>query len=129
MSSNVVHSLIIVTLISSFAILIVGLTRKPLRYTVGSRAAYWIWLLVPAIALASFPPGPSESARVVSDSLPPVVSAAYSAVMVSMDETSSSSYTVWIVVVWLLGGLLMAFWALSRQRRFVRSLGELTLDH
>jgi beta-lactamase regulating signal transducer with metallopeptidase domain len=128
MMSNVVHSLIIATLVSSVAVLIVGLLRKPLRYTVGCRAAYWIWLLAPVITIASLLPGPSELVQVNAKSLPPVVNSAYSAVMVSMDATWSSSYTVGIVVVWLISGFLMILWALKRQRRFVRSLGELTLD-
>jgi beta-lactamase regulating signal transducer with metallopeptidase domain len=126
--SSILHLLILASVTSSAAIVLVGALRKPMRYTVGARAAYWIWLLVPVIASASLLPRPSESVRQMGHSLPPGVSAAYSAVMVSMEETSRSSFTVEVIVAWLLGGLFMALWAMDRQRRFIQSLGELTLD-
>jgi beta-lactamase regulating signal transducer with metallopeptidase domain len=126
--ASLVHSLFMVTMASSAAVVLIGALRKPLRYTVGARAAYWIWLLVPASIVGVLLPASSHSVRTLAASLPQSVSAAYSAVIISVNETASSSYCAIAMAIWMLGGVLMLIWALSRQRAFIRSLGEMTPD-
>jgi bla regulator protein blaR1 len=124
MSSSLVRSLVLATLASSLAIVIVAALRKPLRYAVGARAAYWQWLLAPASVLAVLLPAPARSVRVAAESLPHSMSAAYSAVAVSVNA-GASSYNVAILVIWLLGASVMVTWLVHRQRAFVRSLGNI----
>jgi bla regulator protein blaR1 len=129
MSSSIVHSLLMVTLASSMAIVLVGVMRKPLRYTVGACAAYWQWLLVPASALAVLLPAPGHSVRIMTESLPGPVGAAFSSAMVSVNAIGgSTSYVVTGLAIWLLGTSVMLTWLVRRQRAFVRSLGNLTMD-
>jgi beta-lactamase regulating signal transducer with metallopeptidase domain len=125
MSSNPVHALVIVTLASSLAIVVVGVLRKPLRYAVGARAAYWIWLLVPVSVLAVLLPAPVHSVRILAESLTQPVSAAYSAVEVSVNVASASNHHVVVLAIWLLGTSVMLTLLVRRQRAFVRSLGNM----
>lgn len=128
MSSSLVHALVIVTVASSFAILFVGVLRKPLRRAVGARAAYWQWLLVPASMLAVLLPAPVHSVRVLADSLPHSVSTAYSAVMASVNASDVSNHYVPVLAIWLLGASVMLTWLVRLQRAFVRSLGSMKPD-
>jgi bla regulator protein blaR1 len=128
MSSSLVHSLAIATVASSLAIVLVGVLRKPLRFAVGARAAYWQWLLVPASVLAVLRPAPVHSVRVLADSLPDSVSAAYSAVMVSVNAVDASNHYATGLAIWLLGAAVMLTWLVDRQRAFVRSLGTMMQD-
>lgn len=129
MSSSLVHSLVIVTVASSLAIALVGLLRKPLRYVVGVRAAYWLWMLVPASALAAFMPAPVRSVRMITESLHASVSTAFSGAMISAGVAGESiSNVAAVVAVWLLGTCLMFTWLARRQRIFVSSLGKMVAD-
>jgi beta-lactamase regulating signal transducer with metallopeptidase domain len=128
MSSSAVHSLIIATAASSIAIVLVGVLRKPLRFAVGARAAYWQWLLVPASVLAALLPAPIHSVRLVADSLPSPVSAALSSVLVSVSATGASDSNATGLAIWLLGASGMLLWFVRSQAVFVRSLGKLMPD-
>jgi bla regulator protein blaR1 len=129
MGSSLVHSLLIVTAASSLAIVLVGMLRKPLRYAVGARAAYWQWLLVPASVFAVLLPAPLHSVRTISESVPGSVSAAFSSALVSVSAVGASpNYLVTGLAIWLLGIAAMLTWLVRRQRAFVRSLGELRTD-
>jgi len=128
MSSSLLHSLVTATLVSSLAIVIVAVLRKPLRYLVGVRAAYWQWLLVPAGVLAVLVPAPVHTVRALAESLPHSVGAAYSAVWVSVNVAGASNQAQAVLVIWLLGAIVMLTWLVHRQVSFVRSLGTLTQD-
>jgi len=129
MIGSLVHSLLIVTAASSIAILLVGMLRKPLRYAVGARAAYWQWLLVPASVFAVLLPAPLHSVRMMTGSVPGPVSAAFSSAMVSVSAVgASTNYLVTGLAIWVLGTSVMLIWLARRQRAFVRCLGDLTMD-
>ena len=129
MSNSLFHSLVAVTTASSVAIVLVGMLRKPLRYAVGARAAYWQWLVVPTSAVAVLLPAPLHPIRMISQSLPGPVSAAFSGAMVSVSAVGGSTgYLAAGITVWLLGAGAMLTWLARRQRAFVRSLGALTMD-
>jgi bla regulator protein BlaR1 len=128
MGANLLHALISVTAASSIAILLVGVLRKPLRFAVGARAAYWLWLLVPASAVATLLPAPSHTLRVVSSSLPSYLGSTLSSVAIELRAEKSAAYVVAGLMVWLIGAAVMCILLVSRQRAFVRSLGEMTPD-
>jgi len=57
-SDEVFQVLVKATLASSVALILVALSRRPLRLAFGARAAYWLWLLVPAMAASALLPAP-----------------------------------------------------------------------
>jgi beta-lactamase regulating signal transducer with metallopeptidase domain len=59
MAAEFLRTLILVTWASTVAMLLVALLRNPFRRVAGARAAYWLWLLVPALTLAVLIPAPS----------------------------------------------------------------------
>jgi bla regulator protein BlaR1 len=129
MSASAVHLLVTVTAASSMAVVLVGLLRQPLQYAVGARAAYWQWLLVPASVLAVLMPAPVHSVRLLTQSAPDPVSAAISSAIVSVSQVGGSTgYAAAGLAIWLLGTCLVATWLVRRQRTFVRSLGNMTMD-
>jgi len=129
MSASLVHALVAVTAASSAAVVLVGVLRKPLRYAVGARAAYWQWLLVPASVLAVFMPAPVHSVRLLTQSVPDSVSAAFSSAIVSVSAVAApTGYVAPSLAIWLLGTFLMAASLARRQRSFVKYLGNMTMD-
>jgi bla regulator protein blaR1 len=128
MGVSLLHALASTAAASSVAILLVGLLRKPLRMAVGARAAYWLWLLVPATAFAALLPPPSQKVRVISALLPSGVSAVLSSVARVATPSHSSAYVFAALVIWATGAVIMFALLLRRQRRFVQSLGRMTSD-
>jgi bla regulator protein BlaR1 len=129
MSANLAHSLLIATMASSLAVLSVGLLRKPMRYAIGARAAYWQWLLVPASVFAVSLPSPVHRAVMLTASLPARVSTAFSIAMQSFSATGPASpYILAALSVWLLGAFVMLVSLVRRHQAFVHSLGYLTSD-
>jgi beta-lactamase regulating signal transducer with metallopeptidase domain len=116
------------TLASSLAVLLVGLLRKPFRAVAGARAAYWLWLFVPALMLAFLLPAPTQSLQVSSVSLPGQVRSAISAVAVTTNIPGGSMALVAVLCVWAAGACAMFGLLLRRQRSFARSLGTLQPD-
>jgi bla regulator protein BlaR1 len=128
MSSSTVHLLVIATIASSLAVLLVAGLRKPLRYAVGARAAYWLWLIVPASVLAVLLPAPVYPDRALNVPLPHSVGAAYAAAVVSVNSSAVSNHEVPAIAIWSLGVFCMLCWVVRRQHTFIRSLGILKQD-
>ena len=123
MNGSPLLTLAAVTAASSIAILLVGLMRMPLRYAVGARAAYWLWLLVPATALAMLLPVPSHSVDIVSSFQGGA--ATLSIFKVALIHASSGYAAPALACGWLAGVFMMLSILVHRQRAFVRSLGRL----
>jgi beta-lactamase regulating signal transducer with metallopeptidase domain len=127
MAAEILLTLARATLLSSFAILCVALLRLPFRKLAGPRAAYWIWLLVPAVTLTLLLPHPSQlplPAGVFAElSLTGMVPAAF-------DEPTSPNG--WLAPTlfgaWLAGAIALFIGLATRQRAFLRSQGSLTPD-
>jgi beta-lactamase regulating signal transducer with metallopeptidase domain len=129
MDADVLRALTSATIASTAAVLLVGLLRKPLRIAMGARAAYWLWLLVPALMLASLLPAPAQILYASSISLPAEVRSALAAVVVSAAPSRSSSVLIaGVLTMWVVGACAMFALLLRRQRSFARSLGTLLLD-
>jgi bla regulator protein blaR1 len=129
MNSSPLHLLILVTIASSMAIVLLGVMRKPLRYAVGARVAYWLWLLVPASVLAALLPAPLQSVRPMTGSVAGPMDMVFSSAMVSFTAIGVPvNYVLATLTAWLLGAAFMFVWLVRCQRAFVRSLGEVTTD-
>src|SRR5580700_9915515 len=128
MGASLLHALIGATVASSMAILLVGVLRLPLRAVVGTRAAYWLWLLIPAMVAATLLPVPSGILQMSSRSLTGYMGSALSGVVVAGRPRTLSIYVVAGLVIWAAGVAVMLGLLLRRQRSFVRSLGKVTPD-
>ena len=127
MSASLLHALINSTIASSLAILLVAALRRPLRAAAGARAAYWLWLLIPAVVLATLLPAPSGILEISSRSLTDHVGSALSDVVaISERPRTKSVYVVVGLTIWAAGVATMLGLLLHRQQAFVRSLGKLT---
>jgi beta-lactamase regulating signal transducer with metallopeptidase domain len=116
------HTLTATSLATSLAVLIVAGLRKPLRRIAGCGSAFWLWLLVPASALAVFVPAPAH----VPGALPTSVTQVLSNVSATASASDiSGGYVKIVLTIWLLGVAVMAILLLIRHRTFVRSLGRL----
>lgn len=126
MISHPMFPLVELTVVASAAALLVGLLRIPLRHAVGAQAAYWLWLLVPASALAVLLPAPSQSVEMATVVVPDTLNHAVAGAVVALTGTSASmNYAVIGLLLWVAGALLMLALTVRRQRAFVRSLGSL----
>ena len=128
MSASLV-CLVQLTIVSTVTVLVVGALRKPLRHAAGARAAYWLWVAVPATTLAVLLPAPMPATQTSMHSFLPALSGGVSDSLASAAATGSSAYFAAAVpLIWLTGALLIAAWLTSRQRAFVRSLGRLVVS-
>jgi bla regulator protein blaR1 len=114
MASHPIFLLVAPVVASSVAVLLVGTLRVPLRSLLGAQAAYWLWLLIPASALAVLLPAPPH----------PWPVAVLSDAGAARATVSAGSIAIGICV-WVLGAAAMLAVALHRQRKFIGSLGRL----
>src|SRR5690348_3886239 len=128
MSAEVLQALSDTTLASSAAVLVVRLLRKPLRVAAGARTAYWLWILVPAMAAAVLFPAPSLMLASAQVTLPQQIRSAFVAATVSESTSYRAALINFALTAWVVGACAMFFSMLARQRSFLRSLGTLTRD-
>ncbi len=128
MDTELLRTLLGATLASSVAILLIGAARLPVRRIAGSSAAYWLWLLVPALIVAIWVPPPSQILELSSQSLPGRARAAVSTAIASATAPATSIYMTAGIAIWIAGAAAMLIELIRRQMALVRSLGELTPD-
>jgi beta-lactamase regulating signal transducer with metallopeptidase domain len=126
MNSLVLQYFAMLSWVTTLAALFVALARVPLRGTLGARAAYWLWLAVPASAAALALPR-----LAVPLGAPAVIAPdAFGWVWARLNGLIAVIYVPGAVgaaagVAWALGaGATLAVMGL-RQRSFARSLGTL----
>jgi bla regulator protein blaR1 len=111
--TDAVVCLLELTISASVAVVLVGVLRVPLRRIAGARAAYGLWLMVPSSTLTVLLPRPTQP--LVPMTGPVLADPGYDSQAITL-------------VVWAMGVVIMLAVAVSRQRAFVRSLGELSLS-
>jgi bla regulator protein BlaR1 len=122
LSTSALYLLVAANVAATAAILIVALLRKPLRQLSGPQAACWIWLLVPAFTLAVVLPVPPQVLQIASH-----ISASTLALpLPAAEAVTATSHTAVPFLVWLTGCVAMATFMTQRQKKFVRSLSEMT---
>ncbi|HVS78467.1 MAG TPA: M56 family metallopeptidase [Steroidobacteraceae bacterium] len=124
MTSAALQQLATVSGATTLAVLLVALARAPLRGMIGARAAYWLWLAVPASAIAWVLPRaapPSGAAAALAQGffvwLWTGLDRLISAIGVS-DRLGTAAFALWAV-----GALAALASTVARQRAFARSLG------
>jgi beta-lactamase regulating signal transducer with metallopeptidase domain len=113
--TDVVICLLELTIAASVAVVLVGVSRAPLRRIAGARATYGLWLMVPLSTLTVLLPTPPQ----------PLMPAAEAVGTVLADPGVDGQALA--LAVWAFGTVVMLSVALARQRAFVRSLGKLSL--
>ena len=129
MSAEVFQVLAKTALASSVALILVALLRKPMRIAVGARAAYWLWLLVPAMAGCALLPAPTPmllSTQV--NFIPEQLRLALTAIGPGDSADARALLTDLVLAIWSAGALTMLFSVIARQQMFAKSLGILTRD-
>ncbi|PJK06407.1 energy transducer TonB [Lysobacteraceae bacterium NML71-0210] len=110
------------TLVSSAAIALILLLRKPLRRWLGAQAAYALWWLLPLALAGSLLPASKFIATETATAL-------LAAFTIGSDSelhlSQASDDSAVFIGLWLAGMLLMVLWLVWQQSRFVRSLGRL----
>ncbi|HEX6638928.1 MAG TPA: M56 family metallopeptidase [Steroidobacteraceae bacterium] len=127
MAAELLRALIMTTLASSAAVLLVGLLRRPIRRLAGARAAYCLWLLVPALTLAVLIPPPSQILLPPTAALPAQLQTMLD-VAVADPASNRSPWIALTLALWLSGALVMCAFMLARQRAFMRVLGQAVHD-
>lgn len=120
------------------ALVAVLILRRPIRSLFGARAAYALWLLVPAAMLAVALPGRIETTPVPihaggeiaapasgAGSTPGLAAPGRLGGPPDLQEPSRPAIVVWASGVWALGALVAGVIVLWRQHRFVSALGPL----
>lgn len=119
------------------ALIAILILRRPVRALVGARAAYALWLLVPAAMLAVALPG--RIAATVPDSVPSVINAPNEAAPAAADGLTPADlkprrpaalpnpkdYADLLMLLWGVGTLASGALTVHRQRRFMSALGSL----
>ncbi len=125
--SNVLTALLLATLSSSVALLLIGALRAPLRRAFGARAAYWIWLLAPASIAAPFIPRSHFAATATTQIASSVTEHGWHVLpAISAVPNNIGPLKTFAILAWLTGVLAALCSAAFRQRRFVRELAPLS---
>jgi beta-lactamase regulating signal transducer with metallopeptidase domain len=122
MSSALLQQLVILTEISSVALVVVLLLRPVLRRLGGAALVYTSWWLLPVALLASLLPHPTIHTPVFSLPMATIVTGSTSGT-VSTGQSLTST-TLWLLA-WGMGAALVTAWMVWQQIRFVHNLGWL----
>jgi beta-lactamase regulating signal transducer with metallopeptidase domain len=120
-----------VNLVASVAILVVLVLRPIVLRRVGANIAYWLWLIVPIVAIASFVPAheqvlvvpPYSSTTVVEESLTSVDDsprAAQALTPTAATAVYAPSLADVSIALWLLGAMALLARSIASTRRFAR---------
>jgi bla regulator protein BlaR1 len=123
MSAELLQLLFETTLAASAGVALVLALRLPVRRGFGARAAYALWLLVPAALIAVLLPAPRLEATV-----PPTAAAPLAAGVVQTQIAAPAAPVdpaPWILLAWAFGAAALAGTLAVRQHRFLRTLGRL----
>jgi beta-lactamase regulating signal transducer with metallopeptidase domain len=125
MANDVLALLVRVSIAATLALLFISLLRAPARRLVGSEAAFWLWLLVPASLTAPLLPRLTSSAATTDAlvSFPPIrvieVPAHFAPTI------AHSHYALLATLVWLAGVTFAVVYFAYCQQALKRSLGAL----
>lgn len=110
------------TLASSVAVILVMLSRRPVRHAFGAGAAYALWGMVPAAVVAVLVPAAIEPMAPALVLAAPVIELA---APVFTGDASRASPLDWLPWLWSMGALAMLALLVGRQRRYLAGLGPL----
>jgi beta-lactamase regulating signal transducer with metallopeptidase domain len=117
------------TIATSVAVVLVSLLRRPVRIAAGARAAYWLWLLVPAMAVAVLLPAPQQVLFIRTVVLPEHASSVITAAVTGRVAPSGRTALIdFALAIWGAGFITAGVLTIRRQREFAPILSELIRD-
>ncbi len=123
MASDVLTTLVRLSIVGLVGILLVGLLRVPARRAVGAEASYWLWLLVPAtligVLLPRAPPCLCGPETLVS----PLLIRGIVAPLDFAPSTAISNLASTVTLLWAIGAAVALMYFAYSQRVLRRSLG------
>ncbi len=129
MSAELFRVLVNSTIATSMAVALVSLLRRPVRIAAGARVAYWLWLLVPAMAVAVLLPAPKQVYFVRSVVLPEHISSAMTAAVTGHVAPNRQSTLIGLALaMWGIGFITAGVLTIRRQREFAPILDDLIRD-
>jgi len=127
MTAELLRWLLSSTTLSSMAIVLVLLLRKPVRMRFGAHTAYLLWALVPCAVLGTLMPAPVNP--LVSPVMPALIMHTTAMAATSGDAAPKpSNPQAWLIAIWLSGAISMLLLQVAQQCRFTRALGRLTAE-
>ncbi|MBV2208827.1 MAG: TonB family protein [Thermomonas sp.] len=123
-SHELMRVLVHTSVLSSVAIVIALLLRKPLRRSFGAQTAYVVWSLVPVALVSSALPVPMRQGQAL-EAVVQLAAPMRSAVAWVTPAGSAPNWLGIAALLWLLGSVGLLVWMTFAQQRFMRSLGEL----
>jgi beta-lactamase regulating signal transducer with metallopeptidase domain len=119
--------LLLATLISSAALLLIGVLRAPLRHAFGARAAYWVWLLAPASIMGLFAPRLNLATAETTQTISSATGHAWQVIPVASTVLNHIDVPATFgLLLWLAGVLAALCITVFRQQRFVHALAPLS---
>jgi beta-lactamase regulating signal transducer with metallopeptidase domain len=139
MAADLLTSGVALTLALTLGLLGVMLLRRPVRALFGARAAYGLWLLVPAMVVAVALPGPTLTTHPIEPTAPvaataaaaPAPLAAVRSAVIEMTPNrpafiaNPKDFALPLALIWTFGALACAGVLAWRQTRFLSQLGPL----
>jgi beta-lactamase regulating signal transducer with metallopeptidase domain len=132
MISELLRSLLALTLASSGAMLLALTARRPVQRWLGVATACSMWLLVPVSMLAVLLPhergaGSTTSSLLLrSHPVSAVESVLQGALVLQPGAAGSSESLTWAACAWLVGAAALVCYFVMLQRAFVKGLGKLS---
>ncbi len=120
MASELMLLILRATLFISLAIVLVLLTRKPLRRWFGATLSYQAWLIVPCVTVAAMLPTRSTPILQAVSALRSVQALAAQAAPLASAQVDL------LMFVWACGVVALAGWFIVAHRAFLRKVGRLT---
>ena len=125
MASELLQTLTLTTLATTFALLLVMAVRTPLRRHFGARIAYLAWWLVPLAILAVLLPAPVREVATMSRvGLVAMGVGPLQALPVGNASATLPDYRFWLPLLWVCGVAVTVFLFQRMQRRYLRALGD-----
>jgi beta-lactamase regulating signal transducer with metallopeptidase domain len=126
MTSELLRSLLALTLASSGAVLLALVVRRPIQHLLGAATACAMWLSIPAAMLAVLLPHMRSAASGFLPASPPVsvVGSVLQGSLVLLPGAADS--LAWAAYAWMAGAVVLVCCVIGLQRAFVKSLGRLS---
>ena len=121
MGSDLISPLLRVALVTSAAVALLLLVRKPLRRQFGAALAYAVWLIVPLVATAALLPAYASPQLLF-------VQAPYAVQALVQQATPAAlpAQANYLAIVWAAGTLVSLLWLIVAHHAFLRRAGPLT---
>ncbi len=122
MGNDLISPLLRVALVTSAAVALLLLVRKPLRRQFGAALAYVAWLIVPLVAAAALLPVQARPQLLF-------VQAPYAVQALVQQATPAAlpAQANYLAIVWAAGTLASLLWLIVAHQTFLRRAGPLTL--